>query len=248
MIINQDKNIEKEIKFKISVKMTKSELNQFLKRLGLRLKVEFLQKDVYWDNKDCEIINLKRGLRIRYILNKIKDVEFKSLFKNDKGQYIVEEIKLFKNEKLDISALGNILVNRLGIFKLEDIKNSNLSCPEVYLSNLGLLPAITFEKFRKVWIDPAGEIEVSVDIIPDLGTFVEIEQVSNSKQFFDQIVEKFEKSKFAIRDIAYSGYLDLLLNKNDKIISKSEFEKKFREDNKWNVKSGEEDIFLSLTQ
>ena len=248
MVINKNKNIEKEIKFKISVKMTKLELNQFLKRLGLRLKVEFLQKDVYWDNKDCEIINLKRGLRIRYILNKIKDVEFKSLFKNDKGQYVVEEIKLFKNEKLDISALGNILVNRLGICKLEDINNSNLSCPEVYLSNLGLLPTITFEKFRKVWIDPAGEIEVSVDIIPDLGTFVEIEQVSNSKHFFDQIVEKFERSKFTIRDIAYSGYLDLLLNKNNKITSKSEFEKKFREDNKWNVKSGEEDIFLLLTQ
>lgn len=248
MAIRQKTNIEKEVKFTINPKLTKSQLENFLKEQGLVKKGQILQKDVYWDNQACDIINLKRGLRVRYISNQVKDVEFKSLFKGENGQYVIEEIKLLKNGEFEISALKKILINRLGICKLKDFNNSNFDSPEIYLSKFGLSPVIILEKERSVWIDQKAEIEVSVDVVSDLGIFVEVEQVGNSNQVYDKIVERFEKSSFATRDITHSGYLDLILNKNGKITSKSGFEKKFIRDNMWNVRRGEKDLFLSLTQ
>lgn len=244
----QNINIEKEVKFKIHSRVTGSELDKFLVKLGLTIKRREQQEDVYWDNKDCEITNLKRGLRIRYISNTVADVEFKSLFKGDNGQYVVEEIELLKNGVLDTSAIKNILADRLEICRAKDIKGSNLNSPEANFLNLGLLPVITLKKERRVWSDTAGEVEVSVDTISDIGVFVEIEQVDCQSQIYDHIVEKFEKSGFTTRDIAYGGYLDLLISRNDKITPAVEFEKKFAEDNRWNVKFGEQNIFLTLTR
>ena len=247
MTMQQKTNIEKEVKFKINPRLAKLQLENFLKKQGLVAKERILQKDVYWDNQACDIINLKRGLRVRYVSNQVKDVEFKSLFKRENGQYVIEEIKLLKNGQFDISALKEILINRLGICGLKDFSDSDLDSPEIYLSKLGLSCVITLEKERSVWINQNGGIEVSVDIVSGLGVFVEVEQIGGSDQTFDYIVKKFERSDFAIRDISHNGYLDLILNKNSKITSKSEFEKKFVKDNKWNVKLGEKDLFLSLT-
>ena len=247
MIVKQNKNIEKEVKFKIDSKLAKSQLEDFLKKLGLVAKEQIFQKDVYWDNRTCDIINLKRGLRIRYISNKIKDVEFKSLFNKMNGQYVVEEIKLFKENMLDVSALKEILVTRLEICELKDFDNDNSNSPEIYLSKLGLKPVVILEKERSLWVDKNNEIEVSVDIVTDLGTFVEIEQVDNSNRIYDEIVKKFEESIFATQDSTHGGYLDFILNKNSKITSKSEFENKFVKDSMWNVKPNEKNIFLSLT-
>lgn len=248
MAAKQNTNIEREVKFKIDSRVTGLELDKFLKKLDLSMKHKVSQKDVYWDNQACDIINLKRGLRVRYISNQIKNVEFKSLFKGKEGQYVVEEIKLLKGDKFDTSALKDILVNRLGICELKDFKNNNFGSLEIYLSSLGLSPSIILEKERKVWIDRNEEVEVSVDTVSDLGIFVEVEHVGISHQVYDQIVGKFEKGGFAVRDTTYSGYLDLLLDKDNKITPKAGFEKKFAEDNMWNVKIGERDIFLSLTQ
>lgn len=248
MVIQRKTNVEKEVKFKINPKLTKSQLENFLKEQGLVAKERILQKDVYWDNQACDIINLKRGLRVRYVSNQVKDVEFKSLFKRENGQYVIEEIKLLKNGQFDISALKEILINRLGICELKGFDNNNLDSPEVYLSKLGLSPVITLEKERSVWVDQNGEIEVSVDIVSGLGIFVEVEQVGNSNQVYDKIVKRFRKSNFATQDFTHSGYLDLILNKNNKITPKAGFKKKFEDNNKWNVRTGEQDIFLSLTQ
>jgi len=247
MMTIRNPNIEKEVKFIIKSNITIPELNQFLIQLQLSPKHQVFQKDVYWDNQNCKIINLKRGLRIRYISNKVKDFEFKSLFKGQNGQYVVEEQKLLVNGQLDVSALKKILVNRLNICRLNNFE-SNFYSLESYLSKLGLLPIVTLEKNRSIWIDQNNEIEVSVDIISNLGTFVEVEQVSNFNQIYNKVVYKLENSNFTIRDITHSGYLDLILNKNDKIISKSEFERKFTKNNMWNIQHNEKHIYLSLTK
>lgn len=248
MTTQQKTNIEKEVKFKITPEFTQTQLENFLKKHGLILKEQVHQKDVYWDNPDCEIINLKRGLRVRYVSSQIKDVEFKSLFQKENGQYVIEEIKLLKNGYLDIPALKEILLDRLEIGGLKVCDHDQSDSPEIYLSKLGLSPVVTLEKVRSVWTDHHDDIEVSVDIVAGLGVFVEVEQTGNSEQVYDQIVEKFESSDFATRDITHSGYLDLILTKNSKITSKSEFEEKFAQDHKWNVKQGEENVFLSLTR
>lgn len=248
MTIKQKINIEREVKFKINPTWTKLELERFLKKLNLIKKEQISQKDIYWDNQICEIINLKRGLRVRYISDQIKDVEFKSLFKGESGQYVIEEIKLFKKGCLDTSSLKEILVNRLEICKAKDFNNDDSDSPELFLSRLGLMPVVTLEKKRSVWIDNKREVEVSVDAVSGLGIFVEVEQIGRIGQVFDFIVKELENSGFAVRDITHSGYLDLILIKNNRITSKSEFEKRFMEDNMWNVKTGEKNIFLSLTQ
>ena len=241
-------NIEKEVKFKIDQKLTKLQLENFLFKQNLVKREKKEQKDVYWDNKTCDILNLKRGLRIRFISNKIIDIEFKSLFKGEDGRYVIEEIKLLKNGKFKISSLKKILIDRLGVLNSNDFNKCNLVSPENYLSKLGLSPVITLEKEREIWVDENREVEVSIDVILDLGIFVEVEQVGNSNQNYDKLVKEFKKSNFTTQDFNHSGYLDLILNKNNKIISKSEFEKKFEENNKWNVRPGEINIFLSLTK
>lgn len=246
--MQQKTNIEKEVKFKINPRLAKLQLENFLKKQGLVAKERILQKDVYWDNQACEIINLKRGLRVRFISSQIVDIEFKSLFKGEGEKYVIEEVKLFKRGRFEISTLKEILIKRLGILRLEDFDENNLDLPEIYLSKLGLLPIVTLEKEREVWIDQNNETEVSIDVVLDLGIFVEVEQVGNSSQSYDKLVEKFKESNFATQDFTHSGYLDLILNKNKKIISKAGFEKKFKENNRWNVKPGEIDLFLSLTQ
>ena len=105
MVSKQNENIEKEVKFKIDLKISMLQLEVFLKSLNLTKNKEISQKDVYWDNQNCDIINLKRGLRVRYISNQIKDVEFKSLFLKKNGQYVIEEIKLLKDGQLDTISL-----------------------------------------------------------------------------------------------------------------------------------------------
>lgn len=248
MAKKQNNNIEKELKFKIDSDVTKTELDRFLSELGLVTKEMVLQKDVYWDNPNCDIINLKRGLRTRYISNQIRDVEFKSLFKTSNGQYVVEEIKILKNSQLDVSSLKEIMVNRLGLIQANNFVYDASGTPEDILTSLGLSPVVTLEKERQIWEDQNGNVEVSVDSITNLGIFVEIEQVGNFSQVFDEIVEKFTKSNFATLDSSHSGYLDMILDKNNKIISKDGFEIKFHDDNMWNVQEGERDIFLNLTQ
>ena len=74
------------------------------------------------------------------------------------------------------------------------------------------------KKERGIWIDQKSEIEVSVDIVSSLGTFVEVEQTGESNRIFDSVVKKLERSSFAVRDTNHSGYLDLILNKNIKMI------------------------------
>ncbi len=108
-------NEEKEIKFLISKEFSEKALIKFLESLGLHPDRQDLQTDIYWDNASCDIINLKRGLRTRYVGDTLVDFEFKSLFKGDKGNYSVEEIKLLKDNLIDYSALRIILVQRLGI-------------------------------------------------------------------------------------------------------------------------------------
>lgn len=244
----QNNNIEKEVKFRIRPKLSKSQLKDFLKGLGLFIEKEILQKDIYWDNHNCDIINLKRGFRIRYVSGKIKDIEFKSLFKKNNGEYVIEEVKLFKDGMLDLSALKNILVSRLGVCTLEEFNDFNSDFLEMSLTKLGLSPVVTLEKERSIWVDEKGEIEVSLDVVSGLGIFIEVEQVGDTDRVFDKVIKRLSESVFVDRDTTHSGYLDLILNKNCKITSKTDFEKKFRLDNKWNVKPNEEDVYLSLTK
>lgn len=244
----QVNHIEKEIKFKIDPNLPKEDLEGFLKKLGLTPKEQILQTDVYWDNQTCDIINLKRGLRARYVTGQIKEVEFKSLFKKKDGQYVVEEIKILNNGLLDIPELKNILVNRLGVCKITDFDIKNPSSPEIILSEIGLAPMVTLEKERHLWTDQIKSVEISVDSITDLGMFVEIEQTDNTSTAYNNIVKAFSECGFATPDLFHSGYLDLILDKNNKICSRLEFENKFDNDYMWNVLDSEKDIYTDLTQ
>ncbi len=244
--INQKQNIEKELKFIISPKVSKEDIKVFLENLGLVFNHQDLQTDIYWDTNNFDIINLKRGLRVRYVSNVLKNIEFKSLFQDDSGKYVVEEIKLLKDNVLDKAVLEDILVNRLNICKDCEFKQ-NLPI-EQYFSNLGLKSSVTLKKERSIFMDLQKSVEVCVDTVENLGIFLEVESVGDTVGLFEKIVEELNNSGFAILDNTHAGYLDLILSKNPKILTKGDFEKRFAENHEWNVKNGERNVFLALTQ
>lgn len=248
MANNIKQNLEKEVKFTINASLSQADLIDFIGKLGLALDHQDSQTDVYFDNDNYDIINLKRGLRLRYSSGKLKSLEFKSLFKGENG-FAVEEVKLFDKNTLDYAGLENILVNRLDICNQELFsQNKKGVAVEKFLSGLNLVPAVTLKKDRQVYIDQEKKVEVCVDMIYGLGTFVEVEAIDSTSPLFDELITKFEKSGFASLDKTHAGYLDLMLSKNSKILSKSAFENKYLENPKWNVKPNEVQIFLHLTQ
>lgn len=247
MVTNVKQNLENEVKFIIDKSTSFSDLVIFIEKLSLLLDRQDLQTDVYYDNSRYDIINLKRGLRVRYLSEVLTNLEFKSLFKGKSG-YAIEEVKLLEDNSLNYSELENILVYRLNICSREAfLQNKKGVSVEAFLIGLGLVPTVTLKKDRRVYIDREKKVEICVDSIEGLGTFVEVEAIDNSSPLFEEMVTKFQQSEFAQLDETHAGYLDLILSKNSKILTKTDFEKKFAENPKWNVKPNEDEIFSYLT-
>ncbi len=240
-------NLEKEVKFKIHSETSPEQLHSFVTSLGMTLHRKDVQRDVYWDTADCRIINLKRGLRLRYVKGQLRHVEFKSLFQNQDGKYVVEEIKLYERGVCDYDKLRHILVDRLQIMN-SDVFNTcpSTGSPEQFLSGIVLCPAVIIDKERNVYRDQEQQIEVCIDTIPELGTFVEVESLMTSDTQFNGIVDKFTHSGFATADLVHAGYLDLLIEKDSKISSPSQFAEQFKINPKWNVQPNEESLYLAL--
>lgn len=233
--------MNQEIEIKYRVMSPSKDLNKVIKSLGLVPHKVQNQKDVYWDTDDFMMINLKRGLRIRYVNGKLSAIEFKSLFKNEDGEYFIEEIDLRDNGKLNLTKLKNILVDRLGIFSQ---KESVAHCDSHYeiLGSFGLKPIVCVQKRREIYANANRTRLVCVDKIEGLPLYLEIESLDGTSPV--DIALKFEK--VLELEKTQASYLDLVFQSDKNILSKSEFDRKFEEDKRWNVQPNEESIVDGL--
>ena len=213
------------------------EVQDSIETAGFKLLSAQNQKDVYWDTEGCDLINLKRGLRVRYLEGEFSSVEFKSLFKKDDGSFFIEEVNLLKDKCLDLDLLKSILVERLGVLTDEFSKITGTSTTEI-LSSLGLKPTIILDKKRLIFTDRTQSHHICIDTIEGLPDHLEIESVKGNN--LKDIAAMFESSLKLKK--TQKSYIDLLLQKNDKILSSVEFEKRFKENRKWNIQPGENNI------
>lgn len=234
-----NKNEEREVKFEILNNVSVAKIQKLFTSLNLLYVGTEEQTDVYWDTEDCQIINLKRGLRARYLQNNLNAVEFKSLFKKKTGEFMVEEIKLL-HDGFDIGKLAYILNDRLEIgIKGNKAVGGAVKAVENLLKEMGLRPAVTFKKTRIVYRSNDASVEVCLDVVEGLNLFIEIECLKADVVAYEEMIIKISSmSRIKLQQIR-CGYLDLLLQKNPKILSKSEFEDMFNLDYRWNVKPRE---------
>lgn len=231
-----------EIEVKYQVNSTKQELMNLIKKLNLKFIDCEEQKDEYWDTKDFRIINLKRGLRIRYSQGKINSIQFKSLFKKKDGTFFVEEVDLFKDNKLDLNLLKNILQFRLRIINKEITEQES---PQETLKHLGLKVAVIFAKKRTVYKEKASKYHLLVDEIKELPVHIEIE--ARERKILNEICNGFEKSLKLVH-AKQKGYLGILFNHKKEIVKEEEFEKKFQDDYEWNVQPSERELYEQINQ
>ena len=238
---------EKEIKYLLEESLSLEKVFDFFKSIGFyRVRIEN-QKDVYWDDTNLTITNYKRGLRLRFVDRVLVSVEFKSLFERHDGSRLVEEVSLMKDGKYDFEKLKWILVERMGVVSVDKWKKMSPSGNDIerVLSDLGLSPEISLIKKRTVFEAEGKEVEVGVDQIQGINTHLEIENKDGEMIVFDELVAKIE-NKFPKAARVKYGYLDLIFQRNPKILSKEFFEEKYKSNYSWNVQTGEKEYVNKL--
>lgn len=236
MEVEHNNNQEIETKFLFLGNTSVSAIRSKLEDLGFGLVRLEKQVDAYWDTEDCKIINLKRGLRLRYNEGKLCRAEFKSLFSSGKSKYI-EEIDLMPKGKISMPLLYEILCVRLSIVKEERFVGLD-EVPDMpkLLKGLGLRPVLKIQKSRHVFTDSTGECEVCVDRIPGYPTYLEIETNSDTNtlhRFSCLITKNFQVKKTTL------SYIDIVCDSDKRILSANEFSSRFVKNPGWNVQPAE---------
>jgi adenylate cyclase class IV len=243
--MQKNSTIEREQKFEIQSQLSNLEVQDILESHNLINQNIEVQKDVYWDNDDCLITNLKRGLRVRYISGVLKSIEFKSLFIASNGNRVVEEISLLNsNGELDIEKLNYLLVERLKLStkKHEESKFSHL----VVLESYGLKPCIVLDKTRVVFTDENENVEVGLDDIDGLPLHIEVELSGDNLVYYTTLVESLASNgQLKLKPINL-GYLDLISQQNPKLKSPNEFTELFKQNYSWNVLDTEMELVQDL--
>ncbi len=237
--------MEIESKFEILVLENVELIVQVLVRYGFKRINQITQNDIYWDDSNYSITNLKRGLRARSVDGDIQNVEFKSLFKNEKGQQIVEEISLLKeNQYLDVEAISEILTNRLGMKNIEKL-SGNMTMSATF-NAYGLKPQIYLNKRRTMYIDDRSNIEACIDRIDGISPHLEIELIGKDQERYYELVSLLqEQMGHAVRKVD-KGYLDMIAESNKKICSSHEFDLRFKNNPDWNVLPNERKLVINL--
>lgn len=238
---------EIEVKFQIVCPKQVGDVIDILQKNGLCFQAKTTQNDTYWDTEQCEIINLKRGLRSRSASGKVVALEFKSLFKRADGTSFIEEIPLFKDNSIDVGGLREILVNRLGVlseasFSLDNSNNNNVKS---FLSGLGLKSKVEISKTRYSFVNNSSE--VSIDNVVGLPLHLEIELSENGNYVdYQKLINRFMNDSALVLQPVEKSYIDLLFQANNNFLSPEEFEQKFQEDFSWNVLPNERQLVESL--
>lgn len=230
-----------EIEIKYQVNSDYLKLSELIKKLGLSLTSSEEQRDEYWDNKNFKIINLKRGLRIRYSASGIKSIQFKSLFKKENGNYFIEELDLLNHGKFDLELLKNILHERLGVIANNKIKS--LDSPQKILKSLDLDIAVVFNKKRSTYSDNDKKYLLFVDEVEGLPLHIEIEACD--RETLNQVSFEFEKNLDLVKT-GQKGYLGILFGNKKGILSEEEFDRRFKKDPKWNLQANELEMYENI--
>jgi adenylate cyclase class IV len=232
-----------EIEIKYQVNSSLEELNNLIKQQNLQFVNSEEQKDEYWDTESFKIINLKRGLRIRYLGDKIKSIHFKSLFKKSNNDFFVEEIKLFENQKLDLIKLKEILENRLEITKFKNFEKYEGKTPQEVFKMLGLQIAVNFHKKRTCYKENQNKFLFFIDEIDSLPLHIEIETHDriNLKE-----ISKIVEDKLDVINAKQKGYIGILFDKHSEILPEEKFQEKFKQDKLWNILKNEKGIYESI--
>ncbi|MDR2369702.1 MAG: CYTH domain-containing protein [Mycoplasmataceae bacterium] len=239
-----EKVLEMEQKFSFNEKWTVAEIEKIIEKFGLRRDGFEELRDVYWDNEDCKIMNLKRGLRVRFLFGVLKSVEFKSLFVNAMGKRLIEEISLLdEQQNIDLVKLNNLIVNRL---QLSQTKVKNENNINNILSNYGLSPCMIISKKRSVFTDTKKNITVTVDLVENLPPHLEVELVGDDYDAYQEFIVQLKKTlPDDLREVKL-GYNDLLAQKNPKILPLEVFLHRFEHDPEWNVLESEKKLVQEL--
>lgn len=234
--------IEEEQKFEITKNTTVDSLERALATLGFRLDHIQQQRDVYWDDEDCTITNLKRGLRVRHSSGQLHSVEFKSLFVGADGGFVVEEKTLLDDKgKPNHTQLGSVLVGRLGynspMQEYDDI--------ERVLTEYGLKPCIVLDKTRRVYVDAAKNVEAAIDDIAGLPLHLEVENTGDHEAY-KKAIAALQQSLGVRLKPTKAGYLDLIVSQHKKLLSRQEFADRFAANHSWNVLETERELVDAL--
>lgn len=247
---------EKEVK----VQLSPEQYNNLLAYLPSVAKVlkKIRQKDIYYDNKDLYITNLNRGLRIRFDEGVPFSLEFKSLFYNPYAEknnpWFIEEIvfpfpvvtKDLKNLFTILTRLKLPLSTSARCFLLNGPTSKRSRGPfsscviEEILLEHNLKPMIIVDKKRMIYQDNRNTQYV-LDFIEGLGYFLEIEsEIDNPLGVLESL--PIDEELQVIR----SGYNDMLADKLVDYVPNEVKQRMFKEDQKWNVLDGEEELVEKL--
>jgi len=237
-------NRELEVKYAVKPGVKVKDIELLLKNKGYVFQSDKLQQDVYYDTADYAIINLKRGLRLRNESDRIS-FEFKSLFYNEKAKFIVEEISLLKDCFLDIESLDTILNERLDL-NVQVPPKSKVPSEEIsaFMFNIGLIEAVTLNKQRRNYVK--DNCVMSIDDISSVGLFLEVEIGDGNEDTLEKVQQQVESFKELNLRQTDEGYINILFSNNKNILSSQEFNKKFKQNCRWNVTDNEVKIVDDL--
>lgn len=175
------------IEVEAKIKITDpKELEHRIKALGGQFRIETLQKDIYFNAPHRDLIKSKEVLRLR----------------EENGQFILT----YKSPNLDTSKSKARPEIELKISDLEAMKS--------ILEHLGFSVVAEVKKHRRSYI--YEEIEIGLDEVESLGTFVEIstfvkdkKELETARQSIEAIMQKLGLSKDHLEE---KSYLEMLLS------------------------------------
>ncbi len=178
MSVSSDMDTEIEAKLKVG---SLDEVKNKLTGVGAEFLAEQLHKDYYFDDADRTLTKTDRCLRLRRLAVGKKE----KVLLTYKGAKEKDNFKKRKEVEIEVSDFESI-------------------CE--LLSGLGYEKALVFEKRRRVW--RLGKCEVTLDELPLLGSFVEIEG-SDDREITDV------QTKLALANLPHipESYADLMAQK-----------------------------------
>jgi len=226
---------EKEIKIRVLDEVNINELKQLLENI---FKIKFdngkKDEDVYYDLKDNFYFNLNHGLRIR---NK-KEIAYKALFyipeRTINPWFVLEkeyQLPISKKLLLDLFSVAGIeyTSNLDDDITIKDLKN--------IFHELNLSEHIKINKVR--YKGKNDKYEICIDLVEDLGLFVEIEATN------DNLLNYFrENITFNYKEIRH-GYTNLYA-KEVLNIDIPNFKERFLNNSNWNFLNKQKEIVKNI--
>lgn len=203
----------RELEKKYRVNCPVSDVIAYLHDRGWKHRSDRRETDVYWDTDSWKLLNLKRGLRTRFVDNRLTAVEFKSLFMNGRGQFVIEEIQFLERNRWRLRNLLQILADAGAEGDLVEVA--------------------TITKQRTEYQNGSGECLACIDEIEGQPLFIEVEMIRGSEREFCRIARDFERHLRL--DATQDSYIDIVLRHDDRLLSVDEFSRRFLHDRQWNV-------------